>query len=299
MKKRAVKKSKSSTSRRSVKKKNPLATLEKNNFFKYGIIVLALIIAALLVSSVVHSTGKVITGYTLSNECPDDKPFICNGGDTTCYSSPASCGALGIKSTGTLVTTKPAETTGTGTATPSKPKVKLPPNPLTEANSAADAEIVFKDLTIKTILDSLKFGHINSDGTPGITWKELIVFIIVLLVIFVIMFDILSLLSIFSKWTSVIIAGGICIVSSLMELTGRWTIWVMKWIGVIGLGMGAVEILMCLAIFGGLIFGSTWVAKFAAKRKGQVAEIRAITSAGQASAAITGLRRIQKNFEKP
>jgi hypothetical protein len=67
----------------------------------------------------------------------------------------------------------------------------------------------------------------------------------------------------------------------------------------VGIAAGFLEIIVSIVIFIGLIFGNTWMAKFAAKRKGQKEYIKAIGSSSQAGAAIKGLREIQKEFRKP
>jgi len=129
------------------------------------------------------------------------------------------------------------------------------------------------------------------------SWKEVIVFIIVLAIIFVILLDILTLLSIFSTWVSIVIAVGFSIIGVLTNVIRQISIWVITIAAGAGIAAGFIEIIISIVIFVGLVFGSSKIAIWAAKRKAQKEEISAIEGAGTAGAAITGLKMIQKKFK--
>ncbi len=132
-----------------------------------------------------------------------------------------------------------------------------------------------------------------------LTWRELIVFIITLAILFAILYDILTLVSLFSNWVSAVIAVGMSIIGSLIGVVRIISTWFITIGSVVGIAAGFLEIIVSIVIFIGLIFASTPLAKFAAKRKGQKEYIKAIGSSSQAGAAIKGLREIQKEFRKP
>ena len=129
--------------------------------------------------------------------------------------------------------------------------------------------------------------------------KEIIVSIIVTLILFAGLYDILELVSIFQlQWVKYIMAGGF----TLIAVMWGWPIKFTNFLGgaVAALGPVAIvlEIVIAIAIFIGLIVGNGWIAKFAAKRKAQAAYIKASESAGEAAAAIHGLKEIEKELKK-
>ena len=133
----------------------------------------------------------------------------------------------------------------------------------------------------------------------GDTATDIIISVIVTLIIFAALYDILELISIFQlKWVKLIITGGLTLIALMYNLTTTIT----KTAAEIAGGLGAigimVEITIAILIFIGLAFGSNYAAKFAAKRRGQVEEIKAIKAAGQTKSAIEGLRTIQEEFRK-
>jgi hypothetical protein len=153
--------------------------------------------------------------------------------------------------------------------------------------------------TSNNVLDKpVTWGWLNSVEWLGIgnTWKELIVYVITLLIIFVMLFDILSLVSIFSQWVSGVIAGGMAIVAALIGFIRIITTWFITIGATMGVAAGFLEIGVAIVIFVGLIFGSSRIALFAAKRKAQREIIAGIKGASEAEGAITGLRRIQRRF---
>jgi hypothetical protein len=131
-----------------------------------------------------------------------------------------------------------------------------------------------------------------------LTWKEFIVFIVTIAILFTMLFDMLSLISIFSGWASGVIAGGMTIVASLVGFVRVITTWFITIGATMGIAAGFIEIGVSIVIFVGLVFGSSVIARFAAKRKGQKEYIKAIGSSAQAGAAIKGLRHIQKEFRR-
>jgi hypothetical protein len=145
------------------------------------------------------------------------------------------------------------------------------------------------------------WGWLNSVQWLGLaqplTLKEFIVFIIVLAIIFVMLLDILSFTSIFSSWVSAVIAGGMAIVASLIGVIRIISVWFITIGAGLGVAAGFLEIGISIVVFIGLAFGSSRIAIFAAKRKAQTEQIKAIKGAGQAGAAITGLKEIQQRFK--
>ncbi len=144
---------------------------------------------------------------------------------------------------------------------------------------------------------SIKFPNALNWIQIGNTWREVIVYIIVLAILFVILFDILSLASIFEPWVSGIIAGGFSIIAALTDIIRQISMWAITIASGAGIAAGFLEIIISIVIFVGLIFGSSRIAIFSAKRKAQREQIKAIKGAGDAGAAITGLKMIQKKFK--
>ncbi|MFH1503549.1 MAG: hypothetical protein ABIE36_02740 [Candidatus Diapherotrites archaeon] len=138
-------------------------------------------------------------------------------------------------------------------------------------------------------------GFLNITGT----WREVVLGLIVLLIIFAALYDILMLINIFQiKWVKIIIAAGLAIVAALTNVVSKFTLFLLK----VAAGFGAIgifiEIIITIILFVGLAMGSNWIAKWAAKRKGQAAELAAIESSGDTKAAIRGMRNIQEEFER-
>ena len=131
----------------------------------------------------------------------------------------------------------------------------------------------------------------------GGSWREIIVYIIVLAIIFVMLLDMLTLVSIFSNWVSLVIAIGFSIIAALTNVIRQISIWVITIAAGAGIAGGFIEIIISIVIFVGLAFGSSKIAIFAAKRKAQREEIKAIKGAGKAGAAISGLKMIQEKFK--
>lgn len=159
------------------------------------------------------------------------------------------------------------------------------------------ALVIAADNTIETSA----FGQwlIKNLSYFGSTAVEITISLIVSLIIFAGIYDILELVSILQRsWVKLIIALGLGLIVVIL----KWPISIAGFIMGIGATFGAIgialEILVCIIIFIGLVFGNTYLAKFAAKRKGQAAEIKAIKSAGEAKAAIRGLREIQDEFKR-
>ena len=145
---------------------------------------------------------------------------------------------------------------------------------------------------------SINFPNALSWLEIGGSWREIIVYIIVLAIIFVMLLDILTLISIFSNWVSLVIAIGFSIIAALTNIIRQISMWVITLSAGAGIAAGFIEIIVSIVIFVGLVFGSSRIAIWAAKRKAQREEIRAIKGAGQAGAAITGLKAIQRDFRK-
>ena len=153
-----------------------------------------------------------------------------------------------------------------------------------------------KSIDTTTIYGKL-FGVLGFDEN----WGVAIIGLIVIAIIFAGIYDILELVSIFQNpWVKMVIAIGL----SIAVIIFRVPVKIASFFIQLGAGLGAIaigiEIAIAMAIFIGLVFGNTWIAKFAAKRKGQVEEIKAIQGANRAGAAITGLQTLNEKFkEKP
>lgn len=138
-------------------------------------------------------------------------------------------------------------------------------------------------------------GFLNLTGT----WRQIILGILILLIIFAAMYDILQLISIFqSKWVLILISFAIALAAALTDFVHKMAVLLTQILGGLGVAAIFIEIVICIVIFVGLSFGSTWIGKWAAKRKGNVEEIKAIAGAGQTKAAIRGMREIQREFRK-
>jgi len=132
----------------------------------------------------------------------------------------------------------------------------------------------------------------------GNTWRDLLVFSIVFIILLTAIADMMMLLSLFSNWVSWIIAAGIAIIGALTSLIRQISIFLIT----TAAGLGAigvfVEVIIVIVIFIGLSFGSSKIALFAAKRRAQREHIKSIKGAGEATAAIAGLRAIEAEFSQ-
>jgi hypothetical protein len=138
-------------------------------------------------------------------------------------------------------------------------------------------------------------GFLNLTGT----WRQILLGILILLIIFAAMYDILQLISIFqSRWVILLIAFAIALAAALTNFVHKMAVLLTQILAGLGTAAIFIEIAICIIIFVGLSFGSTWIGKWAAKRKGNVEEIKSIKSAGQAKAAIRGMREIQEEFRR-
>jgi hypothetical protein len=142
---------------------------------------------------------------------------------------------------------------------------------------------------------------LNGVGSNGFTevtdWKDLIVLVIVFAIILVAIYDILSLLALFyNDWVNWTIAIGLAIIAALTGFIRQAATFLFQ----TGAGLFAfatgLEIVVVAILFIGLIFGSTWIAKFAAKRKGQREYIRSIGGSHSAEAGIRGLKALDREF---
>ncbi len=138
---------------------------------------------------------------------------------------------------------------------------------------------------------------VNNWLSIGNTWRDIIVYIVVLLILFVMLYDILLLTSIFSGFASFVIALGMSVIAALTNIIRQVSVWFITIAATMGIAAGFLEIGIAIIIFVGLVFGSSQIAIWAAKRRAQKEEIMAIKGAGQAGAAIRGLKMIQKRFK--
>lgn len=150
----------------------------------------------------------------------------------------------------------------------------------------------------KAIISFFNVGVPESLGI-GNTWKELIIAIIVFMIILAGIYNILTLVSIFDKvWVIWVMTVGLAIIAALTGIIRGITIFMVQFAAGLGAIAIVLEIIISIVIFIGLSIGSTWIAKWAAKRKAQTETIKAIKGAGEAGAAITGLKAIQKSFKE-
>ncbi len=147
-------------------------------------------------------------------------------------------------------------------------------------------------LTFQELSDNI----LNIFGTTG---TNRVIGIIITLIIFAGLYDILELVGIFqTNWVKSVIAIGLGIIAVLIELPlqiATFGAGLASTFGAIGI---ALEIIIATLIFIGLVIGNTWAAKFAAKRHGQMAKIKAVRASGDVVGAIKGLREIQEEFKK-
>ena len=133
----------------------------------------------------------------------------------------------------------------------------------------------------------------------GEVWKDFIIGIIILVIMIAALYDILELTSIFeSKTVKLLISIGFGIIFAITGLVNSVTIGMVSFAAGFGAFAIWVEIIIALGVFVGLTIGNNFIAKWAAKRKGQKEHIKAISSSSEASAAIEGLRNIQKEFKR-
>ncbi len=141
------------------------------------------------------------------------------------------------------------------------------------------------------LVDNLSF--FGDDATT------IIISLLIVLIIYAGLYDILELVGIFqNKWVKLVIAfamGSVLVVLQFPIQAASFIIAFGAGLGLIGIVM---EIVITAVIFIGLVWGSGKAAKWAALRKGNVEQIKAIKSAGQAAGAIRGLRELQEEFHR-
>jgi hypothetical protein len=164
---------------------------------------------------------------------------------------------------------------------------------------AADSTTTYNFYTDQVVNTDTGAGKILGFFNLTGTWREIILGFLILLIIFAAMYDILQLISIFqSRWVILLIAFAIALAAALTNFVHKMAILLAQILAGLGAAAIFIEILICIVIFVGLSIGSTWIGKWAAKRKGNVEEIKSIKSAGQAKAAIRGMREIQEEFRR-
>jgi len=161
-------------------------------------------------------------------------------------------------------------------------------------NSSVSGHASFLDNPV-----SIKFPNAMNWLNIGNTWKDVIVYIIILGLIFVMLLDILLLTSLFSEWASFFIAVGFSIIGALTNVIRQISIWAITIAAGLGVVAGFIEIIVAIVVFVGLVFASPKIAGFAARRKAQAMKVRAIKSAGEAGGAISFLRRLQRKDINP
>lgn len=142
-------------------------------------------------------------------------------------------------------------------------------------------------------------GNVTNALGWGNTWRQVIISLVVLAIILAGIYDILELTSIFdNSWVKIIISVGLGIIASLIGWINAMSTFLFEFAAAGGAIAIAVEIIVSMIVFIGLSVGNSYIAKWAAKRKAQKEEIKAIKGAGKASAAIEGLGQIQDAFKK-
>lgn len=142
---------------------------------------------------------------------------------------------------------------------------------------------------IIVIAQNLNLGH---------TWKSIIFGLVVLAIIFAGTSDILAITSIFSSTTTTIIAIGLGIIAALSGTVSQITIILLQFAAGFGAGAIFIEIAVSIGIFIALMFGSTKIAMWAARRKMLASEVRATESSGEIAGAMEAEREIFKKALK-
>lgn len=154
--------------------------------------------------------------------------------------------------------------------------------------------------TNQQVMDGIKSFFLEYFGFLGNTLTEIFISLIIALIIFAAVYDMLELTSIFQNdWTQRLIAIGVTVIAVILQwpiIITRWGLDFAAYLGAIGIFL---EIVIAIVIFIGLMFGNTWLAKFAVKRKGQVEELKALKGAGRAGAAIQALKKLDTDFRSP
>jgi hypothetical protein len=174
---------------------------------------------------------------------------------------------------------------------------------LSSINSSMTGNAILPDDSTNSFLDRSPPSGIsdiaNAFLNVGNTWKDIIISVIVLLIIFVGIYDILELTTIFSNWWVIlIISAGLSIIAALTNIVRNITYWLLSFAAGLGALGIVIEIVISIIIFVGLSIGSPVIARWAARRKAQAVQIRAIKKGSEVSGAITGLKEIWTNLKK-
>jgi len=251
------------------KNKNVFSKLEKNNFFKWGIIAFSLIIAiTLILSAVLNSTGNVITGRATLQECEAREQILCP--DNTCADYPTQC----------------PSTTQTNTGDKTVQTVE-------KINDWIEHPLSNLGKSIKGFLDGVG----NQKTTLPDDWKNLVVMLLIFIMVFVSIYDILTLLSIFDKdWVIWTITICLSLIIALTGLINSTAFAAFKLAAKLGIWATVVEIGVCFILFIGLSFGSTKIAMWAVKRKTFRETIKSANGTREAINAVRSLRDIDKEL---
>ena len=132
----------------------------------------------------------------------------------------------------------------------------------------------------------------------GDTYGVFFISIIIVAILIVALYDILTLTSIFDKKVSLIIGIGLGLIFMLTGMINGITIWITQFAASLGMWAVWIEIIISIIIFIGLSIGSGPIARFAARRKANIAKVKASESAGIVNAGAKFLKEIAKDQAK-
>jgi hypothetical protein len=143
------------------------------------------------------------------------------------------------------------------------------------------------------------FGWINDFLGLDNTWGKVIMGIIVFVMLLAAFYDILTLVSIFNtNWVIWVLAAGLAIAASLVGIITKIVFMMFTLVAGLGAVAVVVELIVVFVIFIFLSFGAKWAQRFAVRRHNLRTEIAATKGAGDAVAAVKGLKMISKELGK-
>ncbi|MEK6917541.1 MAG: hypothetical protein AABW51_01195 [Nanoarchaeota archaeon] len=134
-----------------------------------------------------------------------------------------------------------------------------------------------------------------NDLFAGADRQQIILTLIVIVILFAVLYDITMFMPfITSNPVRYIVAGGLTLAAVITG--GMYKIYNAVLVVVASFGAAGVfiAIFVSIAIFIGLMVGNTFLAKWAAKIKGQQEELKAIKNANEAGATIQALRALKR-----
>jgi len=131
----------------------------------------------------------------------------------------------------------------------------------------------------------------------GPTWKQIIIGLVIILIISAGFYDILGFTLMSNDKVKVIISIALGLIAALVGLVNSIVTAALSLIVTLGIAGIFLDIGMAVVIFIGLIFASTPIARFAAKREAQKQIIEGISEGGKAGKAFTALKTLNRSFK--